>query len=73
MKGLCAQPWWVRFYRRYLETPRRKKRRRARDHKEFRQRLLNYRLSAALDRSEGGQRKSPQRKPGAHLSLVPKD
>ncbi len=35
MKGLCIEPWHVRFWRRHFETARQKKRRHIRAHREF--------------------------------------
>lgn len=40
MKGLSTVPWFIRFYRRYFEAPSTRKRRRAREHKAYCQRMM---------------------------------
>lgn len=40
MSGLSTDPWIVRFWRRYFETAKQRRRRHARSHKEFFQRIM---------------------------------
>ena len=49
MRGLSILPWWVRLWRRWFETETARKRRRAREHKEFCQRMAQPRQTLEYD------------------------
>jgi hypothetical protein len=46
MKGLDITPWWERLYRRYFETARQRRRRRARERLKYWRRQTGWPITA---------------------------